>query len=111
MKNCLNKMIYSYFTVGITTVCMIYLILFLKLWSYTQTNHWCRNGMKGKMAKNKLRRQSLSAPNWSEYLAIYEELVRLLKVYGIYYQTKFLALFRPNECSFHPHYVFQIMFV
>ncbi|KAL0894797.1 hypothetical protein ABMA27_013323 [Loxostege sticticalis] len=53
--------------VGITTVCMIYLILFLKLWSYTQTNHWCRNGMKGKMAKNKLRRQSLSAPNWKSF--------------------------------------------
>ncbi|XP_028159246.1 diacylglycerol O-acyltransferase 1 isoform X2 [Ostrinia nubilalis] len=53
--------------VGITTVCMIYLILFLKLWSYTQTNHWCRNGMKGKMAKHKLRRQSLSAPNWKSF--------------------------------------------
>ncbi|XP_045458752.1 diacylglycerol O-acyltransferase 1 [Melitaea cinxia] len=46
--------------VGITAVCMIYLVLFLKLWSYFQTNHWCRQGMKGKQYKNKLRRQSLS---------------------------------------------------
>ncbi|KAJ0181865.1 hypothetical protein K1T71_002587 [Dendrolimus kikuchii] len=52
--------------VGITTVCMIYLILFLKLWSYCQTNHWCRTTLKGKCVKNKLRRQSLSAPNWND---------------------------------------------
>ncbi|KAJ2953643.1 hypothetical protein O0L34_g1255 [Tuta absoluta] len=52
--------------VGITTVCMVYLILFLKLWSYVQTNHWCRCGIKKKFAKNSLRRQSLSAPNWNE---------------------------------------------
>ncbi|XP_026322632.1 diacylglycerol O-acyltransferase 1 isoform X2 [Hyposmocoma kahamanoa] len=43
---------------------MLYLILFLKLWSYAQTNHWCRIGMKTKLSNNKLRRQSLSAPNW-----------------------------------------------
>ncbi|KAM3964685.1 diacylglycerol O-acyltransferase isoform 2-T2 [Aphomia sociella] len=50
--------------VGITTVCFVYLILFLKLWSYSQTNHWCRSAYKGKSSKSKLRRQSLSAPNW-----------------------------------------------
>lgn len=50
--------------VGITMVCMIYLILFLKLWSYCQTNYWCRMSIKGKSVKNTLRRQSLSAPNW-----------------------------------------------
>ncbi|CAG4944799.1 unnamed protein product [Colias eurytheme] len=48
--------------VGITTVCMIYLVIFLKLWSYCQTNHWCRNGTRTKKSKS-LRRQSLSAPN------------------------------------------------
>lgn len=52
--------------VGATTVCMIYLILFLKIWSYSQTNYWCRNGTKNRFSKNKLRRQSLSAPNWSK---------------------------------------------
>ncbi|XP_052755549.1 diacylglycerol O-acyltransferase 1 isoform X1 [Galleria mellonella] len=51
--------------VGTTTVCFVYLILFLKLWSYSQTNHWCRNAFKGKTSKTKLRRQSLSAPNWN----------------------------------------------
>ncbi|XP_068621140.1 diacylglycerol O-acyltransferase 1 isoform X2 [Battus philenor] len=50
--------------VGITTVCMIYLILFLKLWSYCHTNYWCRNSLRSKSSKNKLRRQSLSAPNY-----------------------------------------------
>ncbi|XP_075992328.1 diacylglycerol O-acyltransferase isoform X2 [Anticarsia gemmatalis] len=50
--------------VGITTVCMLYLIIFLKLWSYAQTNHWCRNGLKRRNMNNTLRRQSLSAPNW-----------------------------------------------
>ncbi|XP_013133453.1 PREDICTED: diacylglycerol O-acyltransferase 1, partial [Papilio polytes] len=32
--------------VGITTVCMIYLILFLKLWSYSHTNYWCRSSLR-----------------------------------------------------------------
>ncbi|XP_073941804.1 diacylglycerol O-acyltransferase isoform X2 [Choristoneura fumiferana] len=50
--------------VGTSTVCLLYLILFLKLWSYTQTNHWVRTAAKGKFSKNKLRRQSLSAPNY-----------------------------------------------
>ncbi|XP_045766748.1 diacylglycerol O-acyltransferase 1 isoform X2 [Maniola jurtina] len=50
--------------VGKTTVCMIYLVLFLKLWSYVQTNHWCRQGKKTQQYKNTLRRQSLSEPNW-----------------------------------------------
>ncbi|XP_047515414.1 diacylglycerol O-acyltransferase 1 isoform X1 [Pieris napi] len=47
--------------VGISTACMVYLILFLKLWSYCQTNHWCR-AAKSKQS-NSLRRQSLSVPN------------------------------------------------
>ncbi|CAH2066773.1 unnamed protein product, partial [Iphiclides podalirius] len=50
--------------VGITTVCMIYLILFLKLWSYCHTNYWCRTSFKAKLSNNKLRRQSVSAPNY-----------------------------------------------
>ncbi|KAL4708093.1 hypothetical protein ACJJTC_009872 [Scirpophaga incertulas] len=54
--------------VGITSVCMIYLVIFLKLWSYTQTNQWCRCANKSRLAKNKLRRQSLSAPNWNKLI-------------------------------------------
>ncbi|KAG6455805.1 diacylglycerol O-acyltransferase 1 isoform X2 [Manduca sexta] len=53
--------------VGITTVCMLYLVIFLKLWSYTQTNYWCRCGTKRKLSKNTLRRQSLSAPTWKSF--------------------------------------------
>lgn len=49
--------------VGAMSVSMLYLILFLKLWSYAQTNHWCRRKQKGSFTKNRLRRQSLSAPN------------------------------------------------
>ncbi|KAG6455811.1 hypothetical protein O3G_MSEX009402 [Manduca sexta] len=41
-------------------------VIFLKLWSYTQTNYWCRCGTKRKLSKNTLRRQSLSAPTWSQ---------------------------------------------
>lgn len=59
-------MICIFFSVGITSVCMLYLIIFLKLWSYTQTNYWCRLGLKKKYSDTKLRRQSLSAPNWSK---------------------------------------------
>ncbi|KPI93786.1 PREDICTED: diacylglycerol O-acyltransferase 1 isoform X1 [Papilio xuthus] len=54
--------------VGITTVCMIYLILFLKLWSYCHTNYWCRSSLRAKPKKTKLRRQSLSAPNYNELM-------------------------------------------
>lgn len=54
--------------VGTSTVCMLYLIIFLKLWSYVQTNHWCRNGLKRKYFNNTLRRQSLSVPNWNELI-------------------------------------------
>ncbi|XP_023949775.2 diacylglycerol O-acyltransferase 1 isoform X1 [Bicyclus anynana] len=69
--------------VGITTVCLIYLVLFLKLWSYVQTNHWCRQGMKGKQYKNTLRRQSLSAPNWNNLVnAVQEQTVEDEKAEG-----------------------------
>ncbi|XP_022820776.1 diacylglycerol O-acyltransferase 1 isoform X1 [Spodoptera litura] len=59
--------------VGITSVCMLYLIIFLKLWSYTQTNYWCRLGLKKKYSDTKLRRQSLSAPNWNELVSADQE--------------------------------------
>lgn len=50
-----------------TTNCLTYLIIFLKLWSYVQTNYWCRAAKKAKALKSSLRRQSLSAPNWSKF--------------------------------------------
>ncbi|XP_021917601.1 diacylglycerol O-acyltransferase 1 [Zootermopsis nevadensis] len=45
--------------IGATSVCMIYSILFLKLWSYIQVNLWCRN-RRLSVSKSHLRRQSLS---------------------------------------------------
>lgn len=54
--------------VGITSICMLYLVIFLKLWSYVQTNGWCRHAMKTQFKKTSLRRQSLSAPNWNELI-------------------------------------------
>ncbi|KAF9415580.1 hypothetical protein HW555_006788, partial [Spodoptera exigua] len=59
--------------VGITSVCMLYLVIFLKLWSYTQTNYWCRLGLKKKYSDSKLRRQSLSAPNWNKLVSAEQE--------------------------------------
>lgn len=55
------------FPVGATTVCSLYSILFLKLWSYVQVNLWCRHKLHSS-GKPQLRRQSLSAKsNLSEY--------------------------------------------
>lgn len=42
-------------------VCMLYAILFLKLWSYVQVNMWCRLSVKGRNGtQNRMRRISLS---------------------------------------------------
>ncbi|XP_049788259.1 diacylglycerol O-acyltransferase 1 [Schistocerca cancellata] len=48
--------------VGATAVCMLYSILFLKLWSYVQVNLWCRSSRANQ--RNTLRRQSLSLQNF-----------------------------------------------
>lgn len=45
--------------VGAMTVCFIYCILFLKLWSYVQTNLWCRTQHKQRRSRSG-RRQSIS---------------------------------------------------
>jgi len=58
--------------VGATTVCSLYSILFLKLWSYVQVNLWCRHALH--TSKSQLRRQSLSAKsNLSAYNHNHEE--------------------------------------
>lgn len=45
--------------VGAMTVCFIYCILFLKMWSYVQTNLWCRTQHKQRRSRSG-RRQSIS---------------------------------------------------
>lgn len=50
--------------IGAEYVCMLYAILFLKLWSYVQVNMWCRANAKKKSSKQgRIRRQSLSYDN------------------------------------------------
>lgn len=45
--------------VGAMTVCFLYCVLFLKLWSYVQVNLWCRSKLKQRGHRAK-RRQSVS---------------------------------------------------
>lgn len=45
--------------VGAMTVSFVYCILFLKLWSYVQTNLWCRTRYKQRKSRS-IRRQSIS---------------------------------------------------
>jgi hypothetical protein len=50
-----------FIAVGAMYVCMLYAILFLKLWSYVQVNMWCRLSVKSKnTSQGRIRRQSLS---------------------------------------------------
>uniref|UniRef100_A0A2M4A5P5 O-acyltransferase n=1 Tax=Anopheles triannulatus TaxID=58253 RepID=A0A2M4A5P5_9DIPT len=46
--------------VGAMTVCFIYCILFLKLWSYVQVNLWCRVQQKQSRHNRSGRRQSIT---------------------------------------------------
>ncbi|CAK9819820.1 Diacylglycerol O-acyltransferase 1 [Anthophora quadrimaculata] len=49
---------------GAVYVCLLYAILFLKLWSYVQVNMWCRRSNQQKSTKqDRIRRQSLSYSN------------------------------------------------
>lgn len=59
--------------VGAMTVCMLYSVLFMKLWSYVQVNLWCRhdqkdhaNGNNG-LPKSRSRSQSISVAELREY--------------------------------------------
>ncbi|XP_016771315.1 diacylglycerol O-acyltransferase 1 isoform X6 [Apis mellifera] len=50
--------------VGAMYVCMLYAVLFLKLWSYVQVNMWCRvNNRRKATSQGRMRRQSLSYNN------------------------------------------------
>ncbi|XP_011137917.1 diacylglycerol O-acyltransferase 1 [Harpegnathos saltator] len=48
---------------GAMYVCMLYAILFLKLWSYVQVNMWCRLSIRANAAQGRIRRRSLSYNN------------------------------------------------
>ncbi|XP_043287985.1 diacylglycerol O-acyltransferase 1 [Venturia canescens] len=50
--------------IGAMYVCMLYAILFLKLWSYVQVNMWCRIANKrSSTSQGRMRRQSMSYNN------------------------------------------------
>ncbi|XP_034244608.1 diacylglycerol O-acyltransferase 1 [Thrips palmi] len=46
--------------IAASSVCMLYSVLFLKLWSYVQVNMWCRNTRQMTASKAHQRRQSIS---------------------------------------------------
>ncbi|KAK0161030.1 hypothetical protein PV327_009548 [Microctonus hyperodae] len=47
--------------IGAVYVCMLYAILFFKLWSYVQVNMWCRKSdKKTSISQGRMRRQSFS---------------------------------------------------
>uniref|UniRef100_A0A0A9Z8M6 O-acyltransferase n=1 Tax=Lygus hesperus TaxID=30085 RepID=A0A0A9Z8M6_LYGHE len=52
---------------GASCVCFIYSVVFLKLWSYVQVNHWCRKA--GQTSQKGIRRQSVSFNNNAEKIA------------------------------------------
>ena len=51
--------------VGASTVCFFYSILFLKLWSYVQTNMWCRQSYQLKQYNPRERRPSITVAQLS----------------------------------------------
>lgn len=50
------------------SVCFLYSILFMKLWSYVQVNMWCRNGQKEHGTKVRTRSQSISIAELRKFL-------------------------------------------
>ncbi|XP_055376424.1 diacylglycerol O-acyltransferase 1 [Condylostylus longicornis] len=51
---------YSFSLVGATTVCFLYSILFMKMWSYVQVNMWSRQALRDERCSTKKRRPSVS---------------------------------------------------
>ncbi|KAK7077830.1 hypothetical protein SK128_016612, partial [Halocaridina rubra] len=50
---------------GRTIICVAYTVMFLKLWSYAQVNHWCRSDRSYK--KRFLRKRSYSLRKQEDY--------------------------------------------
>ena len=46
------------FLVGSLMACSVYVVVFLKLWSYSQANKWYRNDYNKAMTKRKIQRTS-----------------------------------------------------
>lgn len=51
------------------TVCFMYSILFMKLWSYVQVNMWCRQDLRQqKSTGHRKRTQSISIAQLREFI-------------------------------------------
>lgn len=57
-----------YCAVGLTVVCTVYTITFLKLWSYIHVNFWCRRD--GRSSKSQRRRRALSVTHPSNAIRL-----------------------------------------
>uniref|UniRef100_A0A1B6DYG0 diacylglycerol O-acyltransferase n=2 Tax=Clastoptera arizonana TaxID=38151 RepID=A0A1B6DYG0_9HEMI len=82
--------------VGATSVCFLYCILFLKLWSYVQVNLWCRKEISIISSKIHLRRQSLSTSKISSMVK-HEEIQEEEELHLVQY---------PNNLSLKDLYYF-----
>lgn len=51
---------HAFSLVGAMTVCFLYSVLFMKLWSYVQVNMWCRQDQRDFAPKSRSRSQSIS---------------------------------------------------
>ncbi|KAK7873998.1 hypothetical protein R5R35_013410 [Gryllus longicercus] len=55
--------------IGATAVCMVYSVLFLKLWSYVQVNLWCRQA-RASHNFQQMRRQRISFHTFREHASV-----------------------------------------
>lgn len=59
---------HAFSLVGASTVCFLYSVLFMKLWSYVQVNLWCRQDQKANAPKSRSRSHSISVAALRKYL-------------------------------------------
>uniref|UniRef100_A0A0K8URF5 O-acyltransferase n=2 Tax=Endopterygota TaxID=33392 RepID=A0A0K8URF5_BACLA len=87
---------------GASTVCFIYSLLFLKLWSYVQTNMWCRQTYYLKQYNPRERRPSITVAELQNgYLGdeIDEDIPKLVQYPdNLCYKDLFYFLLAPTLC-------------
>lgn len=54
-----------FFSVGAVIVCAVYIVTFLKLWSYVQVNYWCRLHKENSAKSLRRRASSVLVPGTS----------------------------------------------
>lgn len=94
---------HAFSLVGALTTCSFYSILFLKLWSYVQTNMWCRQSYHFKHYKPRDRRPSITLAELKNGELLHEErddaLPELIKYPdNLCYRDLFYFLCAPTLC-------------